>query len=65
MYKNHNVCRNGADCVCMFCERDRKLMARIPQISDFEAERYGRIAANWHKRLFQKEIYPPINNEEA
>lgn len=65
MSKNHNVCRNGADCVCMFCERRRRVMAKIPRISDELASKYGIIAAKWHKQLYFKELFKPINNEES
>lgn len=59
------LCENSPQCTCIFCERHRKVMAKIPRISDELASKYGRIADKMHKQLYQKEIYPPINNKEA
>ena len=59
------LCENSPQCTCIFCKSHRKVMDKIPRISDFEAERYDIIADKLHKQLYQKEIYPPINNEEA
>ena len=59
------LCENSPQCTCIFCERHRKVMAKIPRISDELAKKYGKIADKWHKQLYQKEIYPPINNDEA
>lgn len=52
-------------CECVKCTHERRLLRYIPKISDELAKKYGKIADKWHKQLYQKEIYPPINNDEA
>lgn len=52
------LCENSPQCTCIFCKSHRKVMDKIPRISDFEAERYGIIADKWHKQLFIKPVEP-------
>ena len=52
------LCENSPQCTCIFCERHRRVMAKIPRISDEEALRYGRIADKMHKQLFIKPVEP-------
>ena len=59
------LCEKNSMCECIYCVRERNVLKKIPDISDELAERYGMIADNWHNRLYKKEVYPPINNEEA